>query len=105
MVISFTSKKIISSDVSIDTSGFSGSLDPSDTDVQKALSTLDQHVQKVTYGGTGITAYTRGDILYASDGYTLSKLEAGDENEILMMNSGVPVWALNQVDIVDGGTF
>lgn len=53
------------------------------------------------YGGTGLTSYTTGDLLYASSANTLSKLSAGLEGKILQMgSSGVPVWG-----DIDGGTY
>ena len=54
-----------------------------------------------THGGTGLTSYTTGDLLYASDTNTLSKLAAGAEGKVLQMGAfGVPVWG-----DVDGGTY
>jgi len=54
-----------------------------------------------TRGGTGLTSYATGDLLYASASNTLSKLTAGSDGKILQMNSsGVPVWG-----DVDGGTY
>lgn len=54
-----------------------------------------------TRGGTGITTYATGDLLYASASNTLSKLTAGADGTILQMNaSGVPVWG-----DLDGGTY
>lgn len=46
-----------------------------------------------TQGGTGIAAYTTGDILYASASNVLSKLAAGTDTYVLTMTAGVPVWA------------
>ena len=46
-----------------------------------------------TYGGTGLTSYTTGDILYASATNTLSKLAAGSNGQVLTLSSGVPTWA------------
>ena len=46
-----------------------------------------------TYGGTGQTAYTTGDILYASASNTLSKLAAGTNGYVLTLAAGVPTWA------------
>lgn len=52
-------------------------------------------------GGTGLTSYTTGDLLYASATDTLSKLSAGSDGKVLQMNSsGVPVWG-----DIDGGTY
>jgi hypothetical protein len=45
------------------------------------------------YGGTGLTSYATGDILYASAANTLSKLAKPTANSYLAMTSaGVPSW-------------
>ena len=56
----------------------------------------------VDQGGTGLTSYTGGDLLYASGGTTIAKLAKGTAGKVLMMNSGAtaPEWAN-----VDGGTY
>lgn len=46
-----------------------------------------------TFGGTGITTYATGDILYASASNTLSKLAAGTDGHVLTLTSGIPSWA------------
>ena len=46
-----------------------------------------------TSGGTGITSYTTGDILYASDTNVLSKLVKGADGQVLKLASGFPSWA------------
>jgi hypothetical protein len=52
-------------------------------------------------GGTGLTAYATGDILYSSAANVLSKLTIGADGKILQVNgSGVPIWA-----DIDGGTY
>ena len=48
-----------------------------------------------TYGGTGLTSYTTGDLLYASAANTLSKLAAGTNGYVLTLAGGVPTWAAN----------
>ncbi len=54
-----------------------------------------------TYGGTGLTNYSTGDILYASGTNTLAKLAAGASGKVLQMNGGgTPVWG-----DIDGGTY
>ena len=54
-----------------------------------------------TRGGTGLTSYATGDILYASSANTLAKLSIGADGKILQVNgTGVPVWA-----DIDGGTY
>lgn len=52
------------------------------------------------YGGTGISSFTTGDILYASGSTTLTKLTAGATGTVLQILGGVPVWAM-----LDGGTY
>jgi hypothetical protein len=47
----------------------------------------------IAQGGTNITTYTTGDLLYASATNTLSKLGIGAEGTVLTVASGVPVWA------------
>jgi hypothetical protein len=46
-----------------------------------------------TRGGTGITTYTTGDILYASATNTLSKLAVGTNGHVITLAGGVPTWA------------
>lgn len=56
-----------------------------------------------TKGGTGLTSYTTGDIVYASATDTLAKLaKPAVDTSILFMNSnGTPSWS----NVIDGGTF
>jgi hypothetical protein len=44
-------------------------------------------------GGTNITTYTTGDVLYASNTNVLSKLGIGSTNQVLTVVGGVPAWA------------
>ncbi len=46
----------------------------------------------VSSGGTGITSYASGDIIYASNSTTLSKLNIGSNGQILTLSGGVPSW-------------
>ena len=48
-----------------------------------------------TSGGTGLTTYATGDILYASATNTLSKLAAGTNGYILTLTAGIPSWQPN----------
>ena len=48
-----------------------------------------------TSGGTGQASYTTGDLLYASGGSTLSKLNIGANNYVLTSNGATPVWTAN----------
>lgn len=45
------------------------------------------------YGGTGLTSFTTGDIIYANGSNTLTKLAAGTNGYVLTLASGVPTWA------------
>ena len=56
-----------------------------------------------TRGGTNQTSYSAGDILYASDTDTLSKLPIGSEGQSLIVSSGKPYWA-NSFLKLSGGT-
>jgi len=47
----------------------------------------------IANGGTNLTTYATGDILYASAANTLSKLNAGTNGYVLTLASGVPTWA------------
>ena len=47
----------------------------------------------VANGGTGISSYTAGDILYANATPTLAKLAKGTDGQVLTLASGLPVWA------------
>jgi fibronectin-binding autotransporter adhesin len=44
------------------------------------------------YGGTGLTSYATGDLIYASGSTTLSKIPVGTNGQILTVNSGIPSW-------------
>mgnify|MGYP003117160349 FL=1 len=44
----------------------------------------------VASGGTNITSYTTGDIIYASASGTLAKLGIGSTGQVLTVNSGLP---------------
>ena len=47
----------------------------------------------IANGGTNLTSYATGDIIYASATNTLSKLTAGTNGYVLTLASGVPTWA------------
>lgn len=46
-----------------------------------------------THGGTGLSTFTTGDIMYASSANTLAKLAAGTNGHVLTLAGGVPSWA------------
>lgn len=46
----------------------------------------------VGYGGTGLSSYTTGDLIYASGSSTLTSLGVGTNGYILTVNSGLPSW-------------
>lgn len=43
-------------------------------------------------GGTGLTSYTTGDLVYASGSAALSKLAVGSSSQVLGVSGGVPAW-------------
>ncbi len=51
-------------------------------------------------GGTGLTTYTAGDIVYYASGTALSKLALGTQGQVLRAGASAPEWAS-----VDGGVF
>ena len=60
----------------------------------------------IANGGTNITSYATGDILYASATDVLSKLTAGSNGQVLTLAAGVPSWASANAGTVTsvGGT-
>ena len=64
-----------------------------------------------TYGGTGLTSYSAGDLIYSDSTNSLSTLGIGSEGQLLMVDaSGFPVWGdadgtgtVTSID-VSGGT-
>ncbi|MFZ2907697.1 MAG: hypothetical protein WA014_00940, partial [Minisyncoccia bacterium] len=52
-------------------------------------------------GGTGITSYTAGDILYADNTGVLTKLPVGSTGQVLKVQAGLPSWGVDQT--VGGG--
>lgn len=44
-------------------------------------------------GGTGLTTFTTGDLIYASASNVLSKRAIGSTGDVLTITGGVPVWA------------
>ena len=56
-----------------------------------------------TYGGTGLTSYAKGDIIYASATNTLSALAKPTETAILQIDTdGTPTW--NKLSSANAGT-
>jgi hypothetical protein len=55
--------------------------------------TLSSTALATTSGGTGLSSYTAGDIIYSSATDTLAKLAKGTDGQILTLASGVPSWA------------
>ena len=58
-----------------------------------------------TYGGTGLTSYTAGDLPYYTSGTALSKLGIGTNGFILTSNGTAPTWAANSGATVDDAYF
>lgn len=58
-----------------------------------------------SYGGTGLTSYTAGDLPYYASGTTLSKLGIGTNGYILTSNGTAPTWAVNTAATPDDAYF
>ena len=58
----------------------------------------------VAKGGTNLTSFTAGDVLYATGSTTLAKLPKGTAEQILSMNSGATAPEWTSVDVSVGGT-
>jgi len=58
-----------------------------------------------TYGGTGLTSYTAGDLPYYTSGTALSKLGIGANGFVLTSNGTAPTWAANSGATVDDAYF
>ncbi|MDB4992197.1 MAG: hypothetical protein JWL75_442, partial [Parcubacteria group bacterium] len=65
------------------------------------LSTDVSSTLAVSNGGTGLTSYTPGDILYADAGGFLTKLPIGSGGSVLKVQAGLPSWGVDQT--VGGG--
>jgi hypothetical protein len=57
---------------------------------------------EVSHGGTGLSAFSPGDVLYAGENNILLRLPAGGGRSFLKMNAGgtAPEWS----NVIDGGT-
>ena len=64
-----------------------------DGDITAPSLTLSTTALATTSGGTGLSSYTSGDVLYASATDTLAKLAKGTDGQILTLASGIPSWA------------
>jgi len=58
----------------------------------------------VNKGGSGLTSYTAGDLLYATGSTTLAKLAKQTDGQVLTLASGVPSWATPTVGDITGIT-
>ena len=57
-----------------------------------------------TRGGTGLTSYTTGDIIYASAGNTLANLGIGTAGQVLTVAGGIVSWATPTTGDITGVT-
>lgn len=80
---------VTSVDVSGGTTGFTTSGGPI---IGAGTITLEGTL-KTTNGGTGLTSYTSGDIVYYATGTALSKVGIGVNTSILTSDGAKPVWA------------
>jgi hypothetical protein len=57
------------------------------------------------YGGTGISSYTVGDLLFANTTTSLDKIPIGANGYILTSNGTAPAWAANTAATADDAYF
>jgi hypothetical protein len=57
------------------------------------------------YGGTGISSYTVGDLLFANTTTSLDRLTVGANGYILTSNGTAPAWAVNTAATPDDAYF
>ena len=62
-------------------------------DNANAVQVIGWKVTPTTAGGTGLTSYTAGDLLYYATGTTLSKLGIGAANTVLTSTATSPQWS------------
>lgn len=57
-----------------------------------------------TKGGTGLTSYATGDVLYADGVNSLGKLTIGSDGYVMRVASGLPYWDNPSWTVSEGGT-
>jgi hypothetical protein len=62
-------------------------------DSLNAVQVIGWKLVPATAGGTGLSTYTTGDIIYSSATNTLSKLGIGSAGQVLTVVAGSPAWA------------
>lgn len=60
--------------------------------VNAGVTAVEYGIAAPTVGGTGLTTYTTGDVLYASGANTLAKLGIGSAGQVLTVSAGIPAW-------------
>lgn len=62
-------------------------------DNANAVQVIGWKTTPTTAGGTGLTTYTAGDLLYYATGTTLTKLAIGANNTVLTSSGTAPQWS------------
>lgn len=66
---------------------------PVAADFNDSYSFVNTEVRTYERGGTGLSSYTKGDILYASAANTVAKLAIGGYGQVLCVDAtGIPTW-------------
>lgn len=68
-----------------------------------AIQVIGWKVTPTSAGGTGLTSYTAGDMLYYASGTTLSKLAIGSADYVMTSSGTAPQWS-QFVKAISGGT-
>lgn len=69
------------------------------------IDNLETEIQPIDRGGTGLTTYTQGDILYAVGNDILTKLQVGSTGEILKSSGLVPYWTEADFTVTNNFTY
>jgi hypothetical protein len=72
-------------------------------DNANAVQVIGWKITPTSAGGTGLTSYTAGDMVYYASGTTLSKLAIGSADYVMTSSGSIPQWS-QFVKAISGGT-
>ncbi len=75
-----------------------------DTAIALDASQIASGTLSVSRGGTGLSTFSTGDLIFASAANTLSALTAGGAGQVLKISGGVPAWGTDNNTTYSAGT-